>query len=283
MNITVSSHQVYKPNLFYLVYKRLRPAFGLPFGFILMYGAYTSSLTALLLLVGLGFVFIHLFGDCYNDYRDYGEDLRNKRWDKLTVCRNLSIEDMRSLSFLLLIIGLMVLASIDILLLALGLYYAVLLWAYSQPSIRLKNYNVFGYGVVASTFLFLPPALAFFFHTFPLGGVIISSILFFSQYTYILCQKDSTDLRDTGRNLFLDRGWGRSSLITSIFAILSSLSLFCMCVGNFGLLLIWAINAYLKILNVTKIWGKEISRGLRSKLILVEFLTPCLYVGVMIL
>ena len=181
----------------------------------------------------------------------------------------------------MLILGLAVLVSLDVLLFALGLYYAVLLWAYSQPSIRLKDYNVLGYGVVASTFLFLPPTLAFFFHTFPLGGVIISSILFFSQYTYILCQKDSTDLRDMGRNLFLDRGWGRSSLITSFFAVLSSLSLFCMCIGNFGLLLVWGINAYLKILNVTKIWRKEISRGLRSKLILIEFLTPYLYVGVM--
>ena len=133
-------------------------------------------------------------------------------------------------------------------------------------------------------FLFLPMALnSLIVVEFALSRFsIIFALFFFLQFMYILCQKDSTDPEDD-KNIFIDTGWRRSSLITLVFATLSSLFLLGICATSIWLLPVWGINTFSKILNVSKIWKKEISREIRSKLILIEFLTPYLCVGVMLL
>ncbi len=277
MNITVPSHRIYKPNLIYLIYKRLRPAFGFLIGSILMYGAYTGNVTSMLLVVCFGFVCIHLFGDCYNDCQDFEEDLKNERTDKMTISGMLSAKDMRNLSFLLLILGLIALGFTNLLLLALGCYYAILLWAYSTPLIRLKKYNVFGYAIVGSTFLFLPLFLNFLFHgIYLIEDTIVFSIFCFTQYTYILCQKDSTDIKDE-TNLFLARGWKKASLICILSASLAVIFLLKLILFCPLLLLVWIFNLISKVLNLSAIYNKKICRDLRGKLITMEFLTPYLY------
>ncbi|ODS39910.1 MAG: hypothetical protein A7315_10145 [Candidatus Altiarchaeales archaeon WOR_SM1_79] len=242
-----------------------------------MYGAYTGTLTLPLFIAGFGFFCIYLFGDCYNDCCDFSEDMRNARLDKMTINGFLSVESMRNLSYLFLVTGFIALSFTDGLLLLFGGYYTLLIWAYSTPLIRLKRYNILGYIIGSSAFLFLP----YFLNASVQGiyftpNVALLSFFFFIQCIYIACQKDSTDLKDD-TNLFIDKEWRRVSFITLIFATLSSLFLFAICAGNIWLLFVWGINASSKILNISKIWKREINRELRSKFILIEFLTPYLY------
>jgi len=272
-------HPVYRPNLLYLIYRRLRPVFGIPLGFILMYGAYTGNLTPVLLLAGFGFLLMHLFGDFYNDYWDYDEDIRNDRVDKFTTLGLLNRHQMRSLSFLIAPIALIALLFTNVWVSLIGIYYLIVLTAYSHPGIHLKG-HVGGYSTLSSVYLFLPMTLNSLTLTELSISGIIFALFFFFQFVYILCQKDSTDTKDS-TNLFIDKGWRKSSAITLIFATLSSIFLLGISITSIGLLSVWGINAYSKILNAGKIWKREITRELRSKLILIEFLTPYLYVGVM--
>ena len=208
---------------------------------------------------------------------DYSEDIRNERHDKITTNKILSLYHVRNLSLSLLFAGLIVLGLTHMSLFIWGLCYSILLWAYSAQSIRLKKYNIMGYIVAGSPFLFLPYFLGDSFR----GGLatpdlVFLSLFYFTQCMYISCQKDSTDTKDV-TNLFIDKGWKQASFITLIFASLSSISLLSLCLNSVWLLSVWGINFSSKILNVSKIWKKEMSRELRSKLILVEFLTPYLY------
>ncbi len=85
--------------MLYIIYKRVRPAFGLPLGFILMYGVFVNNITIPLLLTGAAFVLIEIYGGFYNDYWDYDEDLRNKRNDKFITCGILTRNQVKSLAF----------------------------------------------------------------------------------------------------------------------------------------------------------------------------------------
>lgn len=282
MNITTYPHQTYKPNLIYLVYKRLRPAFGLPFGFILMYGAYTNNLTPLLLLVGLGFICIEVMGGWYNDYWDYEEDVKNNRKDKFTTCGLLTREQIGDYSLIIAFMGLVILGFTNFVVFMLGGYYILLFIGYSHPKIRLKG-HVGGYILLSSMFLFLPASLnSLYLREFSTFDVLLTLFCFF-QFLYVLCQKDSTDLKDKNKNLFLDNSWGRAFSICVLSGTLSSISLLSICFSHNLLFSVWIINACSKSLNLIKIRKKQITRDLRSKLMLIEFLTPYLYVGVILL
>lgn len=278
MNITVYSRQTYKPGLVYLVYKKIRAPAGIPLGFILMYGTYTGSLIPSILLAGCGFFCIELFGACYNDYWDYEEDIRNNRGDKFTTLGLLTREEVRNISFMIVSLALLLLGFTNIWVFLLGVYYLILFICYSHPKVRLKG-HITGYVALASMFLFLPMALNSLIMVELTWFSIVFALFFFLQFMYILCQKDSTDPEDD-KNIFIDAGWRQSSLITLVFAILSSLFLLGISAASIWLLPVWGINAFSKILNVTKIYRKRITRNLRSKLILIEFLTPYLYIGV---
>lgn len=280
MNITVSSQQMYRYSI-YLVYRRLRPALGLPLGFILMYGTYTGSLNPSILIAGIGFFFMHLFGDFYNDYWDFEIDIKNNRMDKFTTIGLLKRYQIMNLSLLNSFLALVFLAFTNIWIFILGIYYLVLLICYSNPKVHLKG-HITGYLALASMFLFLPIALNSLSTTELSLFSLIFALFFFTQFMYILCQKDSTDINDE-INIFINEGWRQSSVITLILATLGSLLFLVICTSSTWLISLWLINVFSKILNVNKIWKKEITRELRSKLILLEFLTPYLYVGVVYL
>lgn len=281
MNIIRFHHMLYRPNLLYLAYKKLRAPFGIPLGFVLMYGAYNGNFTSALLLAGVGFFFIELFGTCYNDYWDYDEDIRNNRRDKFTTIGVLTKEQIRDISFIIALLALISLVFTNIRVFLLGLYYLTLLVFYSHPKVRLKG-DITGYFALASVFLLLPRALNSLISIELSAFGIAFALFFFLQFMYILCQKDSTDPNDD-TNLFIDRGWDKSSVITLIFAALSSLFLLIISISSIGLLLVWVINAFSKIVNVNKIWKKTITREFRSRIIIIELLTPYLYVGAMTL
>jgi len=260
----------------WLMYKRMRVGFAF-FGLILMYGAYTNNFTISLLLIGLGFTCIELFGACYNDYQDYEEDVLNNRKDKLILTGLIKRKQMRNLSFFLCFIGLLLLWFMNLTIFLIGLYYSFWLLVYSHPKYHLKRYNVIGYGIVESVWLLLPISLSLFFLRSLSMSVIFLTFFCFFQYVYLLCQKDSTDLKDK-TNLFLKHGWKKASFMCIVFASMASLFLFIISFSSIILLLVWIINGIIKIFNIHKIYNKNINRKLRSRLILGEFLTPYFYI-----
>lgn len=261
----------------WLIYRKVRTSLGLSFGLILMYGVYNRLFNYEILLIASGFMLLHLFGDSYNDYRDYEEDIRNERNDKLTTNNLLTKEQIRRISFLILLSGLALLFFADIYLLLAGVIYSLLLWAYSHPSIRLKKYDVFGYALTESPWLFLPFLLNNFFSLSFSIFTWAFIFFYFFQYMHLLCQKDSTDTKDT-TNLFINRGWGPSSFLCAVTASVASISLLTLSLPNTWLVLVWLINLFVKAVNTGMIWERKAERKMRGRLVLIEFLTPYLFV-----
>jgi 4-hydroxybenzoate polyprenyltransferase len=202
--------------------------------------------------------------------------MRNGRKDKFTTCGYLTRVQSRNISFLLAFLGLVSLAPTNIFVFSLGLYYVILFIFYSNPIKRLKG-SVKGYATLSSTFLLLPFALGTLS-----GGTapflpVFSSFYFF-QFMYILCQKDSTDTKDR-TNMFIVHGWGRSVKITALFSSLASVFLFSISIANPAFIVFWLVNLYAKFSNVNSIRLKAITKRKRYRLMLIEFLTPYLYLG----
>ncbi len=263
--------------MLWLVYRKTRASFGLSFGLILMYGAYNGVIEYNLLLIASGFMLLHLFGDCYNDYWDYGDDKKNKRREKLTITGALTKEQMKTASFAILFFALSILKFTGFFLFLTGIVYALLLWAYSHPRVRLKKYDAIGYALTESPWLIIPALLDNFFSLPHSNNTLLFGFFFFFQYMYLLCQKDSTDLKDT-TNLFIRMGWRNASFFCIIFALLSSVPLSILSLSSIALILIWILNLTSKILNISKIMQKTITREERGKLVFLEFLTPYLFV-----
>lgn len=260
----------------YLIYRRLRPSVGIHLGFILMFAILTNNATLTLLLSAIAFFTLGLFGDLYNDYWDYKEDKRNKRKDKFIVAGLLTRKQVWHLSVITALLSIISLIFTNIYILALGIYYLFLLVAYSHPKIRLKG-SLKGYFIIASVYLFLPLALSTV-ASIPMISLYLFTIFFFSQYMYILTQKDSTDTKDN-KNIFLNSGYKTATITTSLFAVISSLTLFILSFFNPIFFIFWIFNVSSKILNIYRINKKIIIRSQRSKFILIEFLTPYFYIG----
>ena len=267
-------------SILYLVYRRLRPSLGIPFGFILMYGMYTGTVTPVLLMAATGFFLMHLFGDTYNDYCDYEEDRLNKRDDKLITRGVLTRKDVKIVSIVLFVLALCILFFTNMYVFILGIFYALVLTAYSYPTIRLKG-KIRGYLVFSSAFLFFPLALATL-GDFQMKVVLLFTGFFFFQVMYILCQKDSTDLKDR-INIYKKHGWKQATGMAAGFAMLSSVFLFFISLSSPFLVLVWGANLLLKVFNLLKISSKTITRETRSNFILGEFLTPFVFSVVILL
>ena len=262
----------------YLIYKRLRAPLGIPFGFILMYGMYANNLNLTILIAALGFCLIELFGGFYNDYWDYEEDKRNERNDKFTTTGLLSRKKVGNVSYMIAFFGVVSLLFTNLPVLVLGLYYLFLFVAYSHPAIRLKG-KLWGYFALASMFLFMPVTLDGLLGIHTSFFSLVFTLFFFTQFMYILCQKDSTDPKDD-KNIFMQHGWNKSAMIATGFGALSSGFFMVLCLVNPVLLLVWGINMFVKFFNLYRILTRNITRSHRSKFILTEFVTPYLYVWV---
>lgn len=261
----------------YMLYRKMRAPFGIPFGFTLMYAAYGGGLTQELLFAGLGLFWIEVFAGMYNDYWDIDEDLRNGRRDKFTTSGVFNRKQMWFLSYVSGLLGLLILSKTNFPVFLTGLYYFLLFIGYSHPRIRLKGW-VGGYAILSSMYLFFPFALNTMTHRSSQLDVIFAGFCF-SQFMYILCQKDSTDPKDDS-NLFIVRGWKASTHLTFAFALSSSLLLLALSLALTSLLLVWGFNLLVKTANIYAIHSRKITRGLRSKLVLMEFLTPLMFYGV---
>lgn len=262
----------------YIIYKRIRPAFGLPLGFVLMYGVFVHNITMPLLLTGIAFVLIEVYGGFYNDYWDYEEDFKNEREDKFLIYGLLNREQIKYISFSILVAALIVLLFTNLFVLSVALYSIPLFISYSNPKVRLKG-HVFGYMLASSIFFFLPLSLNTLLLNYFYAPTIIFSFYCFFQYIYVLCQKDSTDPEDK-KNIFKTHGWAKSTAATSIMGASASMFLLLLCLFRPVLLLVWFFNVFTKFSNLNSIRNKTITRTLRSRLIFFEFLTPYLYIGV---
>ncbi|MBI4176290.1 MAG: UbiA family prenyltransferase [Candidatus Aenigmarchaeota archaeon] len=259
----------------YILYKRVRPGFGVPFAFIIMYGMFTNAFSPLLLLAAAGFLLLEIYGGLYNDYWDYEDDIRNGRKDKFTTTGILSRRQARDVSLAIAAFSLVLLSFTNIIVFALGAYYAILFIFYSHPAVRLKG-SVKGYATLSSMFLLLPFGLDMLMGVGPSMSTLLFGSFFFFQCTYILCQKDSTDMKDT-INLFIRHGWARSTRITALFGALSSFSLLSLSLFNIYFAFVWLFNLLAKLSNINSIRARTISRTKRYRLVLAEFLTPYMY------
>jgi len=241
-----------------------------------MYGTYSGNLNATLVPVGASFFCIQLFCDLYNDYQDYDEDIRNNRKDKLTIGAGTDKKKIRNLSFFALFLSIIFLFFTNIFVFALGFYFITIAYLYSNPNVRLKYWGPTKYLILCSPFLLLAPMLnTLFLRTLSTSDIFFVLFIFF-EISYIMIQKDSTDLKDR-KNTFLMYGWRTSSMICIAFATLALVFLFIMSLSGPWLIFIFALNVLSKLLNISGIWRRKISRKTRGRLVTIEFITPHLY------
>jgi len=259
----------------WLIYKRLRTATGVTLGLVLIYAAYKNAFGPALVPLALGLWLIHLFGDLYNDYVDFSVDKRNKRKDKWTVSGFASRKTVKNIMLLSLVGGL---ALTNAWVFLLGLAYASMLAVYSSPRIGIRRYDFFAYVLIGIPMLFFPFAFNSFFSRGFSAQDAFFSIFAYSHYVYLYCQKDSTDKSDP-TNLFIKRGWASASIVCVSFAAVACVALLGLTIASPLLMAVWAVHVLSKGANLYKISTNTIERTLRSRLILLEFLMPFLFVG----
>lgn len=262
----------------WLVYRKLRPAVGIPVAFVIISGAFLGSVNIHLILVALGFMFIDLFGNFYNDYTDYAEDVRNERKDKFTTLGLISRNTALHISIILAFAGFAFLYGAGSMPLALGILLAFLLFLYSNRLVRLKG-KLIGYAM--SFPYFILPLLIAYNAGKPVIDFLPLAFFFYFQCIYILCQKDSTDTKDDG-NLFINTGWAKSFAITCIFAAASLLSLFYLSFLYPVVLLAFILNLAAKTGNLYHIGRRSITRKQRSNYMLADFISHYLIAAGMI-
>ena len=264
----------------YLIYKRLRTACGVTLGFVLIYGAYTRNLTLALLPIAIGSWCIQECGDCYNDYQNYDEDLRNNRKDKWTTTGLVTRKQMKYFSISLCIIGLTILFFFSALpVFLLGLICAGTAFTYSHPRFfNFKARNLVGYFIVAIPIFFFPFAFNTNFNRNIQTIDIIYGFFCFFQYLYLYCQKDATDPKDMV-NLFLRFGWKNASVLCMILGTTALIFFIPMTFPLSFLTFAFGLMLLSKILNTYFIYVGKIPRKLRSKFVLMEFIVPYVYLG----
>jgi len=259
----------------WLVYRKLRPAFGISFAFILLSGVFLGVMNFKVIMAALGFLFIELFAAFYNDYWDFSDDIKNERKDKFTTLGLMSTRSCLYLSLILACLSLIFLMFTDTSFLMIGIPYLALGFLYSHKRVRLKG-TITGYAILSSPFFILPLLIAGA-NGIPLTRAMPISTFLFFQYMYILCQKDSTDMRDK-KNVFMVYGWKRTSMSVTLFSISASISLFIISLSFPPLMLIWLFNTALKSLNIKDIAKGTVTRGRRGRIILLDYTTEYLYI-----
>lgn len=244
-------------------------------GFILMYMIYTNKFIPMFFLIALGFSFIELSAAFYNDFWDYKEDVKSGRKDKWTTTGIASPKTMRNVSFLILIIAFVLLWFTDYVILIIAVYYSLLGIFYSHPKVRLKRYNIKAYVLGGSIWILILVYLEIILQKTFFTDIFLILFCFF-QTVYLVCQKDSSDIKDD-TNLFLARGWKNASLICMVFAISSSLCLFVIVTPFPSLFWLWGLNTIFKIFTLKKIYKKEMTRSIRMKTSSIELFTPYLF------
>ena len=264
----------------WLLYKRLRTGIGVTLGFAVMYGAYTRTIFTdfwAWLPIALGFWFIHIHGDLFNDYYDYEEDKRNKRTDKWTTNGLVSKRGILRLSVAVALTGLAVLATINIYVFLTGLAFALTSILYSHPALRAKRFELNGYLLITLPIFLFPVAWNTAFGRPFSAQDLLVGLFFGFHYLYLCCQKDSTDPRDC-TNIFIRHGWQTASLVCIAFGVIAS-ALFLSVATTLALFAVWTQNVVSKIVNLRAIYTKNVSRSMRARIILSEFATPYLYLG----
>jgi len=251
-----------------------------------MYGAFTNNFSLPLILVAIGIFFIEFFAAVINDFYDYERDLKNNRIDKWIVAGLLSRKQMLYISLSTLIASVLVLSFTSILVLFVGVYYLFLAFLYTFPAkFKLKNFHIKGYLLASTPWIVMPFTLSLLLLK-PISILeFIFAAFFYSQYLYLLSQKDSTDLKDNLKddtNIFISGKWSSAFLITLSFGIISLLALLSLSMTFLPLLVIWIFNGLIKFYILNSIRNKQITRQFRVKVTLFEFLTPHFYsIGLM--
>jgi len=245
-------------------------------GFILMYGALTDNFSTALLRIGAGFTLIELFGAFYNDCQDFELDARSARKDKWTTSGLVTKTQMRNIAGAAALAGIWLLQGTSVGIMILGAGYALALFAYSHPRLPLGR-NIMTYMILAALYLLLIPQMGAFFQKILLPEDVYLMLFAFFQSIYLFAQKDSTGTEDK-TNVFL-AGWKRATLVCAISAVLSLASLLAITTSIIPLMIFWLANLYSKWYLVSRIVGKEVTRTNRGRILLIEFLTPYLYIA----
>lgn len=254
--------------IMWLTYRKLRPAVGIPAAFTLMSGFIMGVVNPQLVVAALGLLFIDLFGNFYNDYWDFKEDVRGKRKDKFTTSGVMSRNGALTVSAVSAAIGFCLLLFSTPALFALGLALFLLLLLYSHEAVRFKG-KLWGY-LMSFPYFFLPFAVTYGSEVSSPLMLFPLSFFFYFQCIYILCQKDSTDMKDES-NLFLNSGWEKSVRVTEVFAALSFLSLMSLSLLNPLIILACIPSTIAKMKNLNHIRRRTITKERRGNFMLVEF------------
>ncbi len=258
----------------FLAGKRIKPAIGIILPFTLLHAALFNVFSIESVFIAIGFASIYLFADMFNDFYDLHEDLRNERKDKLLISTGMKKRQILHMSYFFLVFGVTLLFGFSAVLGAAGLFLAIAGWAYTHPFVRLKKYEVYGYVLSSTPFFALPFALSSHYGREFSISLALLAVFSYTQYVYILCQKDATDLKDDV-NLFLKRSNTVASLITGAFSITASLAILAVAMlsGLQLLLIVWIANLAIKLKNLSGIYSKSIGRGKRFRLTTYEFIS----------
>ncbi len=264
----------------WLIYRRLR--IGLePFGFVLLYGAYTNNFNLTLLLAAFGFFCMDVFGVMYNDYYDYETDLRNKRRDKWISAGLVTKNQMLYLGLLFALVSLVLLYFTNIFVFLVGFYYFLVLIGYSHPKIPMRR-NLVTYLILGTFYLPMFYALSILFQNQFTAIDIYYTLFVFFQAVYLIAHKDVNDTKDD-RNIFLKNKYNRGLLICAVLGILSSVFLLPLSFTKISLLVLWLLNlVILKIWLLKRVYKRTVKKRFRDWIVLFEFLTPYFYALVFI-
>jgi 4-hydroxybenzoate polyprenyltransferase len=249
---------------------RLRPSLGITIGLLIFLISLQGNLDAKMIAVILGFGFIHLAGDIYNDITDIEEDKRNRRFEKMTLNGLFTSHDINLLAICSLLLGLILTLQAGAIWLILGIFYTCTLFLYSYKRVRLKARGVLGYFIT-----FLPLFCCVYLLINLESSHYFSALVTYFSYCYvmyIMCQKDSTDTKDD-TNIFLKRGWASASTFCNIFGVQVVVILAFICISKPILIIGWLVLTSSIIVNLLLINKREIDRPTRKRLVSIQFVT----------
>lgn len=158
------------------------------------YGFLTISTLGKILLVGIAFgPFLLGSVQTINHYADRHVDAINKPWRPIPSGR---ISHRRAIehAIIMAVLGLVMLYLVNINVFLFGLAFLIILYAYSLPPIRLRNYASTTYLSVGVSFGFIPVLTGWSIFMFPETSILLFALIQLIVFTLFIPIKDFEDI-----------------------------------------------------------------------------------------
>lgn len=228
------------------------PIAGILMGGIAVASSYdflTLPIIGKILLVGIAFgPFLLGSVQTINHYADRHVDAINKPWRPIPSGR---ISHRRAIehAIIMAVIGLVMLYLVNIRVFLFGLVFLLILYAYSLPPIRLRNYASTTYLSVGVSFGFIPVLTGWSIFMFPETSILLFALVQLIVFTIFIPIKDFEDIEGDKvhgiKSMPLDLGMKKSSKIVALS--MSIIAIIYLSVPYLGLAAIKAVFILLPI------------------------------------